>query len=112
MYKTSWTIKFINQYIKLKTKLKLMLNELADLLFQVTSLERKMMDQLNTTVPLDRTSLKNFAKMVVSPAATSVEELLDRIHVLTTGFEDFVTFGSEGVLRMVVNEWNVSMKTV
>jgi hypothetical protein len=100
-----------NRFMKRNTKIELSMHELAGLMYRISSMERKMHEIAENRETLEHTTLENFANMVVSSEATSVDGLLDRIHVLVTGFVDFESFGYKGILRMVADDLNVSITT-
>lgn len=108
----SWTIDSITSYVGANTKLELQLHDLADLVHRINTQDAKMQSYVSNYHDLERFTLEGFAHWIIAQDTTSVQGLLDRIHLLTTGSVDFENLGNVGVLQLLADRMEVIDETL
>lgn len=105
--RVTWTIDKINEDMITNTQLQLQLRELNRDLNRVFSQQNLMRAYAQHEHQLEKTTLLTYAEMVVSPGETSIQSLLERIHLLVTGSSDLKTLGSRGLLELIADNLKV-----
>lgn len=87
--------------------MELELHDLADLVHRINTQDAKMQSYVSNYHDLERFTLEGFAHWIIAQDTTSVQGLLDRIHLLTTGSTDFENLGNVGVLQLLADRMEV-----
>lgn len=103
----SWTIDSITKFVGANTKLELELHDLADLVNRINTQDAKMQSYVSNYHDLERFTLEGFAHWIIAQDTTSVQGLLDRIHLLSTGSADFEHLGNVGVIQLLAEQMKV-----
>lgn len=112
MTAASWTIDSITRFVGENTKLELELHDLADLVNRINTQDAKMQSYVSNYHDLERFTLESFAHWISAQDTTSVQGLLDRIHLLTIGSSDFNNLGNVGVLQLLAERMEVIVETL
>lgn len=104
---SSWTVESISHFVGVNTKLELKLHDLADLVNRIETQDEKMQSYVSNYHDLERFTLEGFAHWIIAQDTMSVQGLLERIHLLTTGSTDFENIGSVGVLQLLADNMEV-----
>lgn len=108
----SWSIESITSVVGSNTKLELQLHDLSDLVNRIKTQDDKMQSYVSNYHDLERFTLEGFAHWIIAQDTTSVQGLLDRIHLLVTGSPDFENVGSVGVLQLLSERMEVINMTI
>lgn len=90
------------------TQLQLQLRELNRDLNRVFSQQNLMRAYAQHEHALEKQTLLTYAEMVVSPGDTSIQSLLERIHLLITGSSELRALGATGLLELIAINLKVS----
>lgn len=83
------------------------MHDLADLVHRINTQDAKMQSYVSNYHDLERFTLEGFAHWIIAQDTTSVQGLLDRIHLLTTGSTDFESLGQVGVIQLLAERMEV-----
>lgn len=83
------------------------MHDLADLVHRINTQDAKMQSYVSNYHDLERFTLEGFAHWIIAQDTTSVQGLLDRIHLLTTGSTDFESLGHVGVIQLLAERMEV-----
>lgn len=83
------------------------MHDLADLVHRINTQDAKMQSYVSNYHDLERFTLEGFAHWIIAQDTTSVQGLLDRIHLLTTGSTDFENLGNVGVIQLLAQQMQV-----
>lgn len=79
---------------------------------RINTQDAKMQSYVSNYHDLERFTLEGFAHWIIAQDTTSVQGLLDRIHLLTTGSTDFENLGNVGVLQLLAEQMQVIDETL
>lgn len=79
---------------------------------RINTQDAKMQSYVSNYNDLERFTLEGFAHWIIAQDTTSVQGLLDRIHLLTTGSVDFENLGNVGVLQLLAERMEVIEQTL
>lgn len=88
------------------------MHDLADLLNRIKTQDDKMQSYVSNYHDLERFTLEGFAYWITAQDTTSIQGLLERIHLLATGSSDFENFGNVGVIQMLADNMKVIDETL
>lgn len=107
--RVTWTIDKINENMIQNTQLQLQLHDLSILVNRVFSQQNLMRVFSQNVNTLERDTLMEYAKLTVSPSDTSIQGLLERIHLLISGSSDLKSVGNVGMLELIAANLQVIM---
>lgn len=90
------------------TKLELTLHELSDLMNRIRSQHKLMRAFAKNHNDLEQVTLERFVDAIVSHDTMSIEGLMERIHLLVVGSDDFENLGNVGLLKLLANNFEVN----
>lgn len=90
------------------TKLELTLHELSDLMNRIRSQHKLMRSFAKNYNDLEQVTMERFVQSIISQDSTGIGGLLERIHLLVVGSDDFESLGSVGVLKLLANNFEVN----
>ncbi|XP_031632297.1 uncharacterized protein LOC116346405 isoform X1 [Contarinia nasturtii] len=108
----SWTVDSVTTFIGSNTKLELKMHDLSDLLNRIQTQDDKMQSYVLNYNDLERFTLENFAQWITAQDTMSVQGLLERIHLLTTGSTDLENIGNVGVLQLLADNMEEAQNLV
>lgn len=107
MKASSWTIDSVIKFVGSNTKLELKIHDLSDLLNRIKTKDDLMQSYLSHYNDLEKFTLESFAQWATAQDTMSVQGLLERIHLLSTGSIDFENIGNVGILQLLADNMEV-----
>lgn len=104
----TWSIESITNHIAATTKLDLNLHELSDLINRVRTRHKELRTFAQNSNDLEQVTLKEFSEWVVSHDTMAIQGILDRVHLLVIGSDDFRSLGNVGTFELLANSIEVS----
>lgn len=88
--------------------MELTLFELSDLMNRIRSQHKLMRAYAKDHNDLEPVTLERFIQSTISHDTMSIGGLMERIHLLVIGSDDFENLGNFGLLRMLANNFEVN----
>lgn len=104
---STWSVETISSFITTSTKVELTLHELSDLMYRIRSQYKLMRAFSKNYGDFEDITLERFAQSTISHDTMSIGGLMERIHLLVVGSDDFENLGNVGLLKLLANSFEV-----
>lgn len=100
----------LETYVKLNTKLELVIHEMFDLVSRVEIAHAQYEQYVEHYDLIERETLENFARRIVDDSSLSVKGMLPRINSLVSGpsAKEFKILGNRGLLDLIAADLQVT----
>ena len=100
----------LESYVKLNTKLELVIHEMFDLVSRVEIAHAQYVEYVEHYDHLERSTLESFARGVVEDSSLSVKGMIPRINALVSGptTHEFKILGNRGLLTLIAADLEVT----